>query len=174
MMKLKKQLTFIFLFVFSMIFAQYEASNVRHFIKIEGGSLLFYKSTLSDTSTELKPGESPAFNVNAIWGWDYNEEKFLGLGAGYTSYEKFSSASLLGEMIFFTSNTHFNPYIGVRAGYDFIFIDNASRKGDMIGEFLTGLQIRFSNYSYFSIYLQSGFAYRQKSLMIPLRFGVRF
>ncbi len=172
---LKKNLTIILLFVFSAIFAQYtEPSGVRHFIKVEGGSILFYKSTLSETSTELKPGEKPAFNANAIWGWDFDEKKFLGIGGGYTSYQNFSGASLFGEMNFFASNTHFNPFVGIRAGYDYILSGNLSRQGDVLGEFLAGLQIRFDDYSYFSIYLQSGFAYRQKSLMIPLRFGIRF
>ncbi len=173
-MKLKKLLTLIFFFVFFVAFTQYEASDVRHFIKLEGGSLLFYTSTLSEDSVELKPGDVPAFNLNAIWGWDFNEEKFLGVGGGYTSYQNFSSASLFGEMNFFVSNGHFNPYIGVRAGYDYNLSGNLSRHGDVLGEFLAGLQIRFSDYSYFSIYLQSGLAYRQKSLMIPLRFGIRF
>ncbi len=173
-MKLKIYLFIIFSGIFSVIFSQYEASDVRHFIKVEGGSLLFYKSTLSENSNEIKPGEIPAFNTNVIWGWDFNEEKFLGVGAGYTSYKNFSGVSLFGELNFFASNLHFNPYIGIRGGYDFILSNDLSRQGDVLGEFLAGLQIRFSDYSYFSIYLQSGIAYRQKSMMIPVRFGIRF
>ena len=173
-MLFKKVLTIGFLLIFSVIFAQYEASDTRHFIKLEGGSLLFYTSTLPKTPTALKLKEAPVFNVNAIWGWDKNEVRFLGVGAGYMSYNDFSSASLFGELNYFVSNSYINPFIGVRAGYEYVFSGNLSNQGDVLGEFLIGLQIRFGLYSYLSMYLQSGLAYRQKALFFPIRLGFRF
>lgn len=173
-MSLKNLLSILFLYVSSLSFAQYTASDIRHFIKLEGGSMLFYKSTLSDASSVLKPAETSVMNFNAIWGWDFNEKRFLGVGAGYTDYQDYSGASLFGEINFFVSNTHLNPYIGLRAGYEMLFPTDLSRSGDVLAEFLTGLQIRFGDFTYISAYLQAGLAYRQKTLFVPLRLGIRF
>ena len=173
-MSLKNLLSILFLYVSSLSFGQYTASDVRHFIKLEGGSILFYKSTLSDASTSFKPEATSVVNINAIWGWDFNEKRFLGIGGGYTGYQDYSGASIFGEINFFVSNTHVNPYIGMRVGYEMLFPTGLSRSGDALAEFLTGLQIRFGDYTYVSIYLQSGLAYRQKTLYVPLRLGIRF
>ncbi len=173
-MSLKNLFSILLFYVFSLTFAQYTASDVRHFIKLEANKMLFYKSTLSASSTTLKPAAASVINVNGIWGWDFKEKRFLGIGIGYTGYQAYSGASLFGEINFFVSNTHLNPYIGMRAGYELLFPTNLSRSGDVLAEFLTGLQIRLGDFTYVSIYLQSGLAYRQKTLFIPLRLGIRF
>ncbi len=157
-----------------MSYGQYTASDVRHFIKLEGGSLMFYKSTLSKGSSVVMSTSKRLMNLNAIWGWDFDEKKFLGIGGGYAKYQADSGASLFGEINFFVSNTRLNPYIGLRTGYEWLFSSNLPKSGAVFAEFLTGLQIRMGDFTYVSIYLQSGLAYRQKILFVPLRLGIRF
>ncbi len=153
--------------------AQYQYSTMRHYIKIEGGALKYYVSTISENSDKLQLAED-GIAFNGIYGWDFDEKIHLGLGGGFMSLGDTKGVTAFSEINFYVSNTHINPYTGIRVGYSYIFPEGFASQGDLLAEFVTGLQINFDLYTYFSIYLQTGFMYTQKSLMVPLRIGLKF
>ena len=153
--------------------AQYLATDVRHYIKIEGASLRFYASTLSEKTHELQFTDD-GISFNGIYGWDFDEKAHLGIGGGYLGIGNISGASAFGEVNFYVSNAHLNPYIGARLGYSYILPKNVDGKGGILAEFVGGFMIKPDFYKYFSIYIQSGFMYDHKLLFVPIRLGVRF
>ncbi len=170
---MKKLIVPLILFFGFQTLAQYRATEIRHYIKIEGSALKYYVSTLSENTHELRLTDD-GIAFNGIYGWDFDEKFQIGAAGGFMSIGEAKGAAAFGEFNFFVSNTYINPYTGIRLGYSYIFPKNASSQGDLIAEFVTGLQINFGLYTYFSMYLQTGFMYTHKNLMVPLRIGIKF
>jgi len=170
---LKINILIVFLLNMSFVKAQYTASDTRHYYKIESGVLKYYTTTLSENTTYFRLTDQ-AFDINAVWGWDFNEKKHLGLGGGYFNSPHAQGASLFGEVNFYVSNTYLNPYIGGRLGYAYLSPDEFQAQGNIMASFLVGLQIKLGLYNYKAIYLQSGLLYEHKSLFMPLRLGFKF
>ncbi len=166
-----KYLLFFVVFLFSnKNFAQYTATDVRHYIKVEGAWLKNYLSTLSDKTTQLQMHDNGT-NVNLIWGWDFDERVNVGIGAGYIQLDTHRGLNLYGDVSFFVSNGIVNPFIGIRAGYDMIWPYNTDGQGSVLGEFMTGIKIRLSRCHAYTLYLQSGLLYTQNNLYFPVRVG---
>ncbi len=169
----KKIIIIIVFFNVHLLLAQYTATDMRHYIKVEGGSLRYYTTTLSDKSQDFSMQQN-AWQINAVWGWDFDEKRYLGMGAGFLNFKDLKGVSAFGEINFFVSNSYINPYIGARLGYSMVKPDQMDMQGNILAEFLTGLQIRFGMYSYYAIYLQTGLSYQQKSLFVPVSIGLKF
>ncbi len=170
---LKIKILIVFLLSLSIAKAQYTASSMRHYIKIEAGVLKYYTTTLSENTNVFRLTDQ-SFDVNAIWGWDFNEKKHLGLGGGYFNSPYAQGASLFGEVNFYVSNNYLNPYIGGRLGYAYLSPDGYQAQGNIMASFLVGLQIKLGMYNFMAIYLQSGLLYEHKTLFMPLRLGFKF
>ncbi len=163
----------IVFFMTNLTFGQYAATDMRHYFKFEASVLRYYTSTVSDHSHDYSFHDNGKQFI-AVWGWDFDEKKYLGFGAGYSDFENAKGLSAFGEINFFVSNSYLNPYIGARLGYSRFKPEVLDSQNDITATFLTGLQIRFGVYSYTALYLQTGLLYQQKTLFFPLTLGIKF
>jgi len=159
--------------------AQYVETDSRHFIRIETGYLKYFFTPVNvDASENWKgyklPNKENGLIFNAMWGWDFNEATFLGVGAGYINFEGIDGADVFTEVNFMVSNSYINPYLGMRLGYTHLWNQYEKGSGSVLAEFLLGLQIRFGTYSYSSIHLQSGLSFTQQAVFVPLRLAYQF
>lgn len=169
----RKLIFVLFFSSFHPLLAQYTATTIRHHIKLEATYLKFYTSTLSK-QTETYRFMEDGLQFNAVWDWDFDEKRYMGLGLGYLAIGEAKGASAFGEINFFVSNGILNPYIGIRGGYSILKDVKNDIHSDMMAAFLIGLQIRLGVYAYPAIFLQTGLQYDQKTLFMPLTVGYKF
>ena len=171
---LKKLLLFTgLILMFQTVNAQYTASNMRHYIKVEGSYLFNYKSNVSSNPEDMIL-EDNGKNVNLIWGWDFDERVLLGVGAGYLNLDGMDGLNVLGNVNFFVSNSHISPFLGARGGYSVIWPLNSDGSGSILAEFTSGVKIRVGNCRVFTFFIQSGLSYTQNTLYVPVRFAIVF
>jgi len=162
----------VLLFFSSRMYAQYLATDTRHFIKIESGYFINYLNP-SDDPDALQFSEDGQ-NINLVFGWDFDEKKVIGVGAGYLSLDDSEGINVFSEVNFYVSNGYVNPYLGAKIGYAIVWPPNIDGEGSILAEFLTGIKIRLGLYSYPSLYVQSGLLYTENTLYLPLRLGFSF
>lgn len=160
-------------------FSQNTDSNVRHFIKLESGYMHYLTNIVT---VEAAPGwkgyylhnKQNGFDVNAMYGWDFNEYLYVGLGTGYLNFQGTQGVSTFSDVDIYVSNSYVNPYFNIKLGYSHIWNQYDGGRGTFLGQFGLGVNFKFDKYSYLSFYVKSGVMLTQQSLLIPVGIGVKF
>jgi len=175
-----KYYLFIFLLLPITLYSQVPTySSTRHFIKVESSYLRYLTHTINVDATPEWKGYyltdiQRGFDVNAMYGWDFNEYLYVGLGTGYMNFHGINGVSAFTDVDVYVSNTYINPYLNVKLGYSHIWNQYEGGTGSFLGQFGLGVNFRFDVYSYLSFYVKSGVMFTQQSLLIPVGVGVKF
>lgn len=172
-MKLNKEFVFItaLLLIGLKCFSQIEYAG-----KLETGYLKFLFNTV-----QVDPGpdwmgynldEQDGIELNLINGVKFQDHCFTGIGLGYLNFEGINGISVFSEFEYVPFKTRLRPAIFLRMGYNHIRNQYENGSDSAFGELSLGLDYKLTKT--LDIYVKSGFAMTQQSLLIPIRIGLDF
>lgn len=160
----------------SMLIVNQGYSQINYSIKAETGFLKYQFNTIQvDPGPNWKgynlDGEN-GVDLNIINGFDFHNKLFAGIGLGYLNFEGINGLSIFSDFEYLPLKTRLTPLINLKIGYSHIWnkYENGIRTG--LGELCLGLNFRLTER--IDIYTKSGFSMTQQSLLIPIKFGIRF
>ncbi len=151
-------------------------SQINYSTKVETGFLKHQSNTI-----DVEPGKNwKGYNLNNENGIDFNivngfgfkNKLFAGLGLGYLNFEGINGVSFYLDFEYLPLKTRLTPLVNLKIGYNHIWNQYENGTGTGLSEFGIGLNYRLTDK--IDIYTKSGFMMTQQSLLIPMRFGVRF
>ena len=160
----------------SMLIINQGYSQINYSIKTEAGFLKYQFNTI-----KVDPGpnwkgyyldEENGVDLNIVNGFDFNNKVFAGIGLGYLNFEGVNGLSIFSDFEFLPLKTRLKPLINLKIGYSHIWNQYENGSGTVLGELCVGLNFRLTER--IDIYTKSGFSMTQQSLLIPIRFGIRF
>jgi len=151
-------------------------SQINYSIKAETGFLKYQFNTIKvDPGSNWKGynlDEENGIDLNIINGIDFKNKLFAGVGLGYLNFEGVNGLSIFSDFEYLPLKTRLTPLINLKIGYSHIWNQYVNGTGTGLGELCMGLNLRLTER--IDIYAKSGFLMTQQSLLIPIRFGIRF
>jgi len=151
-------------------------SQINYSIKTEAGFLKYQFNTIQvDAGPNWKGyylDQENGVDLNIVNGFDFNNKIFAGIGLGYLNFEGVNGLSIFSDFEFLPLKTRLKPLINLKIGYSHIWNQYENGTGTVLGELCVGLNFRLTER--IDIYTKSGFSMTQQSLLIPIRFGIRF
>jgi hypothetical protein len=151
-------------------------SQAEYAGKLETGYLKFLFNTIKvDPGPDWKGynlDEEDAMELNLVNGIKFRDKCFSGIGVGYLNFEGINGISVFSDFEYLLFRTALRPVIRIKFGYNHIWNQYENGTGSVLGELALGLNYKLTEK--LDIYLQSGFAATQQSLLIPIRIGLGF
>jgi len=172
-MKLNKE----FIFITALLLIGLKGlAQIEYTGKLETGYLKFLFNTIQvDPGPDWKGynlDEQDGIELNLINGLKYRDHCYTGIGLGYLNFVGINGVSVFSEFEYVPFKSRLRPAISLRLGYNHIWNQYENGSGSALGEIGMGLDYKLTKK--FDIYLKSGFAMTQQSLLIPFRIGVGF
>jgi hypothetical protein len=151
-------------------------AQISYSLKVETGFLKYQNNTV-----QIDPGpnwkgynlyEENGLDINIVNGLEFKNRVFAGIGLGYLNFEGISGLAVFSDFEYLPLKTRVTPIINLKIGFSHIWNQYENGTGTGLGELCIGLNYRLSEKT--SIYTKSGVSMTQQSLLIPIRFGVRF
>lgn len=151
-------------------------SQISYSVKAEMGFLKYQNNTI-----QVDPGpnwkgynlyKQNGIDFNIVNGIDFKNKIFAGIGIGYLNFEGINGFSAYTDFEYLPLKTKLTPLVNLKIGYSHIWNQYENGTGTGLVELTTGLNYRLTEK--IDIYAKSGFSITQQSLLIPIRFGIRF
>ena len=170
----KIRLLIIVLFIILTVDEGY--SQIKYSVKAEAGYLKYQNRIIrTDPGPDWKGyylDDQNGVDFNIINGFDFKNKLFAGIGVGYLNFEGINGLSIFSDFEYLPLKTRLTPLINLKIGYSHIWNQYENGTGYGLGELCLGINFRMTERT--NIYTKSGFSMTQQSLLIPIRFGIRF
>ncbi len=168
-----KKITLVLLFT---LIAVLGYSQIDYQRKVEIGYMSYrYNSVQVDPGPNWKGyylDEENGVDINIINGLDFKNKLFIGLGFGYLNFEGIDGLSIFSDFEYLPLKNRLTPLINLKIGYSHIWNQYENGTGTGLGELCFGLNYRLTKK--IDVCTKSGFSITQQSMLIPMRFGIRF
>lgn len=151
-------------------------SQINYLTKVETGFLKYQYETV-----QVSPGpnwkghnlyKKNGVDLNIINGLGFRNKFLVGIGVGYLNFECINGLSIFSNFEYLPLKTRLSPLIDLKIGYSHIWNQYENGTGTGLGELCLGLNYNLTEKV--DIYTKSGFSMTQQSLLVPIKFGLRF